>query len=192
MKALADSGDLKVDVISFPDVLGFRDLIEQETSRSLQEPLSGGRRQAHYRRFAAGFHRLARQALLQADIELPRRLCGLCGGDERPGVRGDRPGLLERAIRSSPTRMAKRRAICCWRRSRWPRTNTGRRIAVQCLVHGQFLREDQVDRIKALDVFPSLFPMHTFYWGDWHRDRTVGPGACRQYLANRLGPEAGG
>lgn len=23
--------------------------------------------------------------------------------------------------------------------------------------------------------FPSLFPMHTFYWGDWHRDRTVGP-----------------
>jgi predicted amidohydrolase YtcJ len=24
-------------------------------------------------------------------------------------------------------------------------------------------------------VFPSLFPMHTFYWGDWHRDRTVGP-----------------
>ena len=22
---------------------------------------------------------------------------------------------------------------------------------------------------------PSLFPMHTFYWGDWHRDHTVGP-----------------
>jgi len=43
------------------------------------------------------------------------------------------------------------------------------------LIHGQFLREDQVDSLKALDVFPSLFPMHTFYWGDWHRDRTVGP-----------------
>ncbi|SLN18477.1 N-substituted formamide deformylase precursor [Pseudoruegeria aquimaris] len=43
------------------------------------------------------------------------------------------------------------------------------------LIHGQFLREDQVDRIKALNVFPSLFPMHTFYWGDWHRDFTVGP-----------------
>jgi len=24
-------------------------------------------------------------------------------------------------------------------------------------------------------VFPSLFPMHTFYWGDWHREHTVGP-----------------
>ncbi len=43
------------------------------------------------------------------------------------------------------------------------------------LIHGQFLREDQVDDIKRLQVFPSVFPMHTFYWGDWHRDHTVGP-----------------
>lgn len=43
------------------------------------------------------------------------------------------------------------------------------------LIHGQFLREDQVDNYKRLSVFPSVFPMHTFYWGDWHRDHTVGP-----------------
>jgi predicted amidohydrolase YtcJ len=43
------------------------------------------------------------------------------------------------------------------------------------LIHGQFAREDQIDAYQKLDVFPSLFPMHTFYWGDWHRDRTVGP-----------------
>lgn len=43
------------------------------------------------------------------------------------------------------------------------------------LIHGQFLREDQVDSLKELAIFPSLFPMHTFYWGDWHRDHTVGP-----------------
>lgn len=43
------------------------------------------------------------------------------------------------------------------------------------LIHGQFLREDQVDAYNRLGVFPSLFPMHTFYWGDWHRDHTVGP-----------------
>jgi predicted amidohydrolase YtcJ len=43
------------------------------------------------------------------------------------------------------------------------------------LIHGQFLREDQVDAMNRLGVFPSLFPMHTFYWGDWHRDHTVGP-----------------
>ncbi|MEM8731194.1 MAG: amidohydrolase [Pseudomonadota bacterium] len=43
------------------------------------------------------------------------------------------------------------------------------------LIHGQFLREDQVDSYQRLGVFPSVFPMHTFYWGDWHRDHTVGP-----------------
>ncbi|HOW49881.1 MAG TPA: amidohydrolase family protein [Rubrivivax sp.] len=45
------------------------------------------------------------------------------------------------------------------------------------LIHGQFLREDQLDSFKALGVIPSLFPMHTFYWGDWHLDHTVGPQA---------------
>jgi hypothetical protein len=45
------------------------------------------------------------------------------------------------------------------------------------LIHGQFLREDQLDSFQALGVIPSLFPMHTFYWGDWHLDHTVGPQA---------------
>jgi predicted amidohydrolase YtcJ len=45
------------------------------------------------------------------------------------------------------------------------------------LIHGQFTREDQVDAFKRLGVIPSLFPMHTFYWGDWHTQRTVGPEA---------------
>ncbi len=43
------------------------------------------------------------------------------------------------------------------------------------LIHGQFLREDQVDAMNSLGITPSLFPMHTFYWGDWHREHTVGP-----------------
>jgi hypothetical protein len=43
------------------------------------------------------------------------------------------------------------------------------------LIHGQAQRADQVDSYKRLGVIPSLFPMHTFYWGDWHLDHTVGP-----------------
>ncbi|MCX7229314.1 MAG: amidohydrolase [Burkholderiales bacterium] len=43
------------------------------------------------------------------------------------------------------------------------------------MIHGQTLREDQVDRVKSLGIFPSLFPMHTYYWGDWHRDSVLGP-----------------
>lgn len=46
------------------------------------------------------------------------------------------------------------------------------------LIHGQFLREDQVDAYRDLGVIPSLFPMHTFYWGDWHCAHTVGPELC--------------
>jgi len=43
------------------------------------------------------------------------------------------------------------------------------------LVHGQVLREDQVDDLKELGIFPSLFPMHTFYWGDYYRASVLGP-----------------
>lgn len=36
------------------------------------------------------------------------------------------------------------------------------------LIHGQYIRPDQLDEFKDLDVITSLFPLHTFYWGDWH------------------------
>jgi len=43
------------------------------------------------------------------------------------------------------------------------------------LIHGQTIRKDQVVALDELDIFPSLFPMHTFYWGDWHRESVLGP-----------------
>lgn len=43
------------------------------------------------------------------------------------------------------------------------------------LIHGQALRKDQVAQLDTLGIFPSLFPMHTFYWGDWHRESVLGP-----------------
>jgi len=42
------------------------------------------------------------------------------------------------------------------------------------LIHGQFIRADQVQALKSLGIFPSMFPMHTFYWGDWYT-QIVGP-----------------
>lgn len=61
--------------------------------------------------------------------------------------------------------------------------NHGKSDRRPVLIHGQFQREDQVDAYQRLGVFPSLFPMHTFYWGDWHRDHTVGP-----VLADNISP----
>ncbi|TKB45968.1 amidohydrolase [Thalassotalea mangrovi] len=41
-------------------------------------------------------------------------------------------------------------------------------------IHAQTARKDQVERFKRLGVFPSFFPMHTFYWGDWHTNSVLG------------------
>ncbi|TFH24002.1 amidohydrolase [Candidatus Bathyarchaeota archaeon] len=38
------------------------------------------------------------------------------------------------------------------------------------LIHGQYIRDDQLDSYKELKVITSLFPLHTFYWGDWHKE----------------------
>lgn len=42
------------------------------------------------------------------------------------------------------------------------------------MIHAQTVREDQLDDMKKLGIIPSFFSMHTFYWGDWHRDETLG------------------
>lgn len=43
------------------------------------------------------------------------------------------------------------------------------------VVHAQVLREDQVQRLAELSITPSFFTTHTYYWGDWHRQQTLGP-----------------
>jgi predicted amidohydrolase YtcJ len=42
------------------------------------------------------------------------------------------------------------------------------------MIHAQTLREDQLDRMRALHMIPSFFSAHPFYWGDWHRDSVLG------------------
>ncbi len=42
------------------------------------------------------------------------------------------------------------------------------------MIHAQTVREDQLDEMAKLGVIPSFFSIHTYYWGDWHRDETLG------------------
>ncbi len=58
--------------------------------------------------------------------------------------------------------------------------NDDRRTVV---IHAQTTREDQLDSMKALGMIPSFFSMHTYYWGDWHRDETLG-----EERAQRISP----
>ncbi len=42
------------------------------------------------------------------------------------------------------------------------------------MIHCQTVREDQLDAMQEMGVIPSMFGMHCFYWGDWHRDSVLG------------------
>jgi len=33
---------------------------------------------------------------------------------------------------------------------------------------------NKLQRMKDLGIIPTFFVAHTFYWGDWHRDETLG------------------
>ncbi len=43
------------------------------------------------------------------------------------------------------------------------------------LVHAQVMRQDQVKLAAELGVSSSFFVTHTYYWGDWHDVRALGP-----------------
>jgi predicted amidohydrolase YtcJ len=42
------------------------------------------------------------------------------------------------------------------------------------IIHGQTIRKDQIEKAAMQGVDASLFPMHTFYWGDWHVESVLG------------------
>jgi predicted amidohydrolase YtcJ len=46
------------------------------------------------------------------------------------------------------------------------KSSVGRRSVV---IHSQFVRQDQLDKYKQLDLLPSFFTNHAFFWGDVHK-----------------------
>ncbi len=50
-----------------------------------------------------------------------------------------------------------------------------RENARHIIIHAQMARDDQLDRMRTLGVIPSFFSLHTYYWGDRHRDIFMGP-----------------
>ncbi len=50
-------------------------------------------------------------------------------------------------------------------KKRTPPTKELRSVAI----HSQTARPDQLDKMKALGIYPSFFSSHIFFWGDTHR-----------------------
>jgi predicted amidohydrolase YtcJ len=42
-------------------------------------------------------------------------------------------------------------------------------------IHSQVVQAKQLADMKRLDIQPSFFANHTYYWGDWHREVALGP-----------------
>ncbi|MFK7858733.1 MAG: amidohydrolase [Granulosicoccus sp.] len=53
--------------------------------------------------------------------------------------------------------------------SLYPRTD-----ARHFIVHAQTITHSQLEMLSRLDVAVTFFPTHTFYWGDWYRQRVLG------------------
>lgn len=59
------------------------------------------------------------------------------------------------------------------------------------VIHSQVTRPDQLVAYKELGVFPSFFAEHTYYWGDWHRDETLGPARAAFISPTRAAQDLG-
>jgi predicted amidohydrolase YtcJ len=171
MKRVADSGALKIDLVAYPDILEV-DNIEPTTNYSNRYRIGGVK-------LTIDGSPQGKTAWLTKPYFIPPP-----GRDEN--YAGYPAITKEQTVQAIQKSFAHNWQILCHAngdaaidlfikavgvaRKKYPEA-ANRPV----LIHGQTLREDQVDQLKDLEIFPSLFPMHTFYWGDYHRDSVLGP-----------------
>lgn len=51
------------------------------------------------------------------------------------------------------------------------------------VIHAQYTRPEQLERMAALKVYPTFFPTHIYYYGDVHYERTLGPERAQRLSA---------
>lgn len=174
MKAAADAGRIKIDVVTYPDALVDKDFIAKNVSAS------------YTNRFRVGGAKLTIDGSPQGFTALRDRPYYNPPSTYRADYAGYAAATTDEVFDAIDWAFANNIQILTHSNGEGAsdmllaavKTATekyGRADRRPVLIHGQFLRKDQVAAVDELDMFPSLFPMHTFYWGDWHRDRTVGP-----------------
>lgn len=178
MKQVAAEGGFAVDVVTYADVLVDRDIIKAGVSRSYTNRFRIGGAKLTIDGSPQGFTAWRDMPYYKPVGDYPAGYSGYAAANAEQvfdAVRWAAANdiqLLTHANgeRASDLLIAAHGAA----QARYPAARDLRPV----LIHGQFLREDQLDSYKRLGVIPSLFPMHTFYWGDWHMEHTVGPEAA--------------
>ena len=175
LRKVADEGGLKIDVAAYPDVLVDRDFIKQNTSA------------AYTNRLRIAGAKLTIDGSPQGFTAWRDRPYYKPVGNYPPGYAGYAAATNEQVLDAIGWAYANDVQIITHANGEAAidlhiaaltvatLKNSAGKDRRPVLIHGQFLREDQVDAYKRLDVILSLFPMHTFYWGDWHTTATLGP-----------------
>jgi predicted amidohydrolase YtcJ len=174
LKELTAAGEIRIDVVAYPDFTTDRAYILQNASRTYDK------------RFRVGGMKLTIDGSPQGFTAWRDRPYYAPVGNFPAGYVGYPAATTEQVFEAvewafdndvqilvhSNGEAASDQLIAAVRQAEQKHGPADRRPV---LVHGQFIRQDQIEDIVELNMFPSLFPMHTFYWGDWHRDHTVGP-----------------
>jgi hypothetical protein len=173
LQKVADEGEFAIDVVTYVDVLTDRDSILEQQSDSYRN------------RFRVGGAKLTIDGSPQGFTAWRDRPYVDPVGDYPPGYVGYPAATREQVV--DAVKWAHANNVQLLTHSNGEAATDlliaaheaaleehGPTATRPVLIHGQFLRSDQLDAIKRLGIMPSLFPMHTFYWGDWHRDHTVG------------------
>ncbi len=174
LKKVGADGELPIDVVAFPDVLEAQDYIGSNVSGDYTNRVRVGGCKLTIDGSPQGFTALRDRPYYDPVGSYPAGYAGY-SAITMEQLQGAVNWCYENGIQilvHSNGEGASDMLIAALEEAQMKYGDPGNRPV---LIHGQFLREDQVASFKRLGVFPSVFPMHTFYWGDWHRDHTVGP-----------------
>ena len=175
MATAAKKGDLKIDVVVYSDIIGAADTIKPPLwSRDYTNHLRVGGAKLNLDGSPQGRTAWMTKPYFKVPAGQKGRLPRLSGDDRRAGHGLRRPGI--RQWLADPRPHERRRCgrpvhqggARCREKIRHGRPPTSGDPCAHCAL-------DQVEAFKELGIMPSFFPMHTFYWGDWHRDTVFGP-----------------
>jgi predicted amidohydrolase YtcJ len=182
LKTVASEGGLKIDVVSYPDVLVDRESITREYSPTYTNHFRVGGAKLTIDGSPQGFTAWRDRPYYKPVGNYPPGYLGYPAATaEQVGDAIDWAFANNTQILTHANGEAASDQLIAFIAAATEKYGTDDRRPV--LIHGQFLREDQIDSFQSLGIVPSFFPMHTFYWGDWHRDHTVGP-----VLAENISP----
>jgi len=177
MRQVADAGGLKIDVATYPDALIDRDFIKRNLSATYSNRLRVAGAKLSIDGSPQGFTAWRDRPYYAPVGNYPKGYRGYQSATNEQAVDVIDWGYANgvQTITHANGEAASDLLIAAHTLAQLKHGAAKAQEQRPVLIHGQFLREDQVDAYQRLDVLPSLFPMHTFYWGDWHASKTVGP-----------------